>query len=108
MASMHYSAAGTRKKLLAAGWFAAMFILLTLFLLPVKLFLISIYTLPAIFVLFTSGIFLIGPVLITLLWSFSLLLLLGNTDSFLPTEKTAFYWRLCCLALSHLRFQCVL
>ncbi|WP_239985368.1 MASE1 domain-containing protein [Cronobacter sakazakii] len=51
------------KKVLAAGWFAGVFILLILFLLPFKLFLISIYTLPVIFVLFTAGIFLIGPVL---------------------------------------------
>ncbi|ELY2732439.1 sensor domain-containing phosphodiesterase [Cronobacter sakazakii] len=77
------------KKVLAAGWFAGVFILLILFLLPFKLFLISIYTLPVIFVLFTAGIFLIGPVLITLLWSFSLLLLLGSSN-FLPAEKNGF------------------
>ncbi|WP_105583691.1 EAL domain-containing protein [Cronobacter sakazakii] len=78
------------KKVLAAGWFAGVFILLILFLLPFKLFLISIYTLPVIFVLFTAGIFLIGPVLITLLWSFSLLLLLGSSSNFLPAEKNGF------------------
>ncbi|CCK15387.1 FIG00553564: hypothetical protein [Cronobacter universalis NCTC 9529] len=78
------------KKLLAAGWFAAVFIVLTLFLLPFKVFLISIYTLPVIFVLFTAGIFLIGPVLITLLWGVSLLLLLGSNHSFLPSEKHGF------------------
>ncbi|WP_236908674.1 EAL domain-containing protein, partial [Cronobacter sakazakii] len=49
-----------------------------------------IYTLPVIFVLFTAGIFLIGPVLITLLWSFSLLLLLGSSSNFLPAEKNGF------------------
>ncbi|EKM0371322.1 sensor domain-containing phosphodiesterase [Cronobacter turicensis] len=78
------------KKLLATGWFASVFILLTLFLLPFKVFLISIYTLPVIFVLFTTGIFLIGPVLITLLWSVALLLLMGSSNSFLPADKNGF------------------
>ncbi|MDI7384731.1 EAL domain-containing protein [Cronobacter dublinensis] len=78
------------KKLPVMCWFAAILVLLILFTLPFKLFLISIYTLPVIFVLFTAGIFLIGPVLITLLWSVSLLLLLASNHSFLPPDKTGF------------------
>ncbi|ALB63591.1 FIG00553564: hypothetical protein [Cronobacter condimenti 1330] len=81
---------GPEKKLLALCWFTTVIILLILFTLPFKLFLISIYTLPVIFVLFTAGIFLIGPVLITLLWSVSLLLLLASNHSFLPPDNTGF------------------
>lgn len=72
-----------RRRLFTLCWLALVTVMLMICCGPYKTAWISGYLVPIIFVLFTIGVFKIGPRLISLLWSLSALMLLSWNESFL-------------------------
>lgn len=76
-------ALSTPRRIFTLGWLVSVITMLAICCGPYETAWISGYLVPVIFVLFTIGVFKIGPRLISLLWSLSAWMLLSWNESFL-------------------------
>ncbi len=85
------------KIIFTLGWLFTVVVLTSLFCLPYKAVIISGYMVPVVFILFTMGVFHLGPRLVTLCWALVALSLLSWYNGFIPDENAQF---MLCFVLS--------